>query len=264
MSTYTASTSVYQGNLAAVRAIVPELDAQARALSEGLCSARLGDLTGSVQQAERIGTADALSSVWSELEQALPAWDVTFSSGTTSALTEAWRELEHLTQAPASTPAALPQAFGSLTRALAVATTELATTERQLTAAAAGLALGDLGYFVSRSDGEHITGFEASRGHEKLLVQVGDGGEVVTDHLGLSEAVSCGTTQQAFVEQLATYGVALAEQDRQDHRDPRGGGLALRSARAAGGTAAERIVSSFRAGFGRRPTARRAMKEERA
>lgn len=264
MSTYTASTSVYQGNLVAVRAMVPELDAQARALSEGLCSARLGDLARSVQQAERIGTADALSSVWRQLEQALPAWDATFSSGTTSALTQAWREVEHLTQAPDSTPAALPQAFGSLTRALAVATTELATTERQLTAAAAGLALGDLGYVVHRADGDHVTGFEASRGHEKLLVQVGDGGEVVTDHLGLSEAVSCGTTQQAFVDQLATYGVAIAEQDRQDHRDPRGGGLALRSARAAGRTAAERIVSSFGHGAGRKQAARRMTREERA
>ena len=236
MSTYTASTTAYQGGLTAIRAILPELESQAQAVSDGLSSARLCDLVATVRQADAIGTDEAFTSALTHVRQTLPAW-------------------------------LSPDSPNTLLGGLERAATELAGYERQLTAAATGLALGDLGYAVIRADGDHVTGFEASRGHEKLLVQVGDGGEVVTDHLGLSDAVSCGATQQDFVERLTAYGVVMTEHERLDHRDSRGGGLVLRSARAAGRNAAERIVASYASAGGsggRKPKQHRTARRESA
>ena len=76
------------------------------------------------------------------------------------------------------------------------------------------------------------------------MVEVTAGGEVTTDFVGLSDTETCGSAQNALVEKVATYGVDLAEHDRHDHRDTRGGGLVQRVARASGRTLAERIVSA--------------------
>ena len=67
-----------------------------------------------------------------------------------------------------------------------------------------------------------MTGFAASRGHEKVLIEVTAGGVVSTDHVGLSDAISCDEAQADLVERAADYGLQLHEEERQDHRDPRG------------------------------------------
>lgn len=247
MSTYTASTSSYRASLlTAVRALMPQCQAQAQALCQGFGSTELHLMASQLAVLAPPASSAELATLWRDVEQVLEPRESMLAPATANLLESLGAQVGELVARRQPLNIGVVNAtVDQLTVGLQQATADIAGYERAITAQAAGLALADLGYAVTRVDGASVTGFEASRGHEKLLVEVAQGGRIVTDHIGLSEATSCGQAQAAFVDQLATHGVQVVAAERHDHRDPRGGGLAIRAAKVRGATMAERIVKSY-------------------
>jgi hypothetical protein len=249
MSTVRRTSALYNAHLASVAAVQPEHETQFRALTEGLTSAALADLHTEIDLDFSVGTIDDAERLWSKVERSL-AWEQAFSDATYNEFSHVESLLESLAESrheihPDDLETEFAEFHTDLLHAIDTARSETAGIEQRATAEAIDLALKDLGYFVERADLEGIvTGFEASMANSKLVVEVTAAGEVIIDFVGLSDTESCGSAQEALVEKVATYGVDLAEHDRHDHRDPRGGGLVQRVARASGRTLAERIVSA--------------------
>lgn len=236
MSTVRRASATYLGNLAAVRAVQPAHDAWFRALADGITSATLAELHRSLDAAPVRDPQDlcaAFATVAGLVDdEVLPL--PTFPPDGTDLVR--WRT--------------------DLLIAVDDAWSSMAAHEQRATAEAIGLALHDLGYVIERAELDGVvTGFEASTADAKLLVEVTSGGAVVTDFIGLSDGASCGSAQADLAQRVGHYGVLLTEQDRDDHRDPHGGGLARRAARATGHTLAERIVAAHQGGS-RRTTPR--------
>jgi hypothetical protein len=246
MSTYTKNSAVYLGNLAAIRTAQPQHEAQFRAITEGLTSSALSDFHAELLSNYAFATADDAQIAWGRIERDLP-WDSVLSDATYREFSVVESRIESLHQYDEDEMGSWIAAIqGAMLDAVQAAAREMAGYEQMAAAEAVDLALHDLGYAVVAVPVPGVvTGFEASRGNSKLLVQVASGGEVTTDHVGLSGDESCGSAQQAFVERVGYYGVGLTENDRNFHGDPRGGGLAQRAARACGSNLAERIVSSY-------------------
>jgi hypothetical protein len=250
MSTVRRTSAVYNAHLAYITALQPEHANQFRALSEGLTSATLADLRMKFDEDFSVFSIDDAQDLWGAIERNLP-WEQVFSDATCSEFSHVASIVESLLPEldKEELDAELYAFHGDLSHAIETAQVEMAGVEQCATAQAIGLALKDLGYNVERADLKGVvTGFEASKVDSKLVVEVTAGGEVVTDFVGLSDTASCGSAQEALVEKVASYGVDLAEQDRHDHRDTRGGGLVQRVARAPGRSLAERIVSAHGAG----------------
>lgn len=271
MSSYTSSTSAVQANAAALKIAIPGFERAQDALIDGLTSTRLADIRDNIDQAVVL-TVDDLSGLWQQVGRGLPTLTQSFSDATYEELASAESQLESIRSSvfdgAASAELAVHDVHASLVGALDAAHREFAHAEQMLAAEATAHALPDLGYVVTRvdgDDGDGVTAFEASRGHEKLLVAVSKGGEVVTDHVGLSDAASCGTAQQDFADRLEHYGLSLTETNRFDHRDPRGGALAVHAARQGAQNLAEGVVKAIASGAVRRPALvqapRRTMKE---
>lgn len=152
--------------------------------------------------------------------------------------------------------------IASAAAVLEQAACEIAVAERQVAAKAMEHVLTGQGYTVNLAAGS-VTGIEASQGHTKMLVEVRDGGAVISDHVGLADG-TCDTRQQRVVDDLEAVGVRVEDTERVDHRDTRGGSLAARAARSTGQNWAERIVkSSARATVADREPARRARRAAR-
>lgn len=244
MSTVRRAASAYNAHLTLIAALQPEHAIQFRALTEGLTSTALADILTDLD-VDSMETIDDAQHLWNIVERTLP-WEQAFSQATLTEFSYAQSLVEslHELDGDAAQPN-LAEFHTGLVQAVETARVEIAAVEQCATAQAIDLALEDLGYHVARADLEGVvTGFEASKADCKLVVEVTAGGQVVTDFVGLSDAESCGSAQGALVEKVGTYGVDLAEQDRHDHHDTRGGGLVQRVARASGGTFADRIVSA--------------------
>jgi hypothetical protein len=246
MSTIRRNSAVYVGNLAAIRVLQPLHEARFRALTEGLTSASLAGVHADLRDNHAFETADDVQFAWTRIEHMLP-WMSFFSDAVHAEFSAVDSQVTNLDENPAHEEGAQVRAIrDDILGAVEAAMKEVATYEQIATSEAVGLALSDLGYWVEREQVDGlVTGFEASRDHCKLLVQVGRGGEVTTDYIGLSGAESCDASQRAFVERVGHYGVGLTEIDRSDHGDPRGGQLTRRAARAPGRTLAQRIVASY-------------------
>jgi hypothetical protein len=248
VSSYTSSTTRLRANATILRQAIPGLDHQQDALISSITSAHLGMLTDDVNQAIVVGP-ECIEQLWRSVDAALPGMKDWLSESTYGELAcaESIRhELGYLDPSadPVEVEQVLEDAHTSLVDALEAVQAEIAMTERLVTTQAIAMALPDLGYSVLRADGPGVTGFAASRGHEKLLVEVTDGGHVVTDHIGLSDGASCGAAQASFVDRISTYGIEIEETSRTDHRDTRGGSLAVWAARSGGRNLAEGVVGA--------------------
>lgn len=245
MSTVRRTSALYNAHLASIAALQPEHASQFRALTEGLTSTALAELRTVFDEDFSVNTIDDANDLWNAVERSM-LWEQSFSDATYSELSHVESLVESLQEFDEDELEAELDAFhGDLLHAIETAQEEMASVEQRATAQAIDHALRDLGYHVERADLEGVvTGFEASKANSKLVVEVTAGGEVVTDFIGLSDTESCGSAQEALVEKVASHGVDLAEHDRHDHRDTRGGGLVQRVARASGRSLAERIVSA--------------------
>lgn len=246
MSHYSSSTTAIQANAAALRIALPGLEDAQRGLVDGVTSTRLADLRGTVRESLVLSPSD-LRDLVERVGREFPTWTRTFPNLACDSLASVESQLEDFeTAALNDTESTLSDLHASLIDALGVAGREIATVERVFASEAAARALDDLGYRVTPAEGDGVTAFEATRGqHEKLLVAVSDGGELQTDHLGLSDAAACGSIQEDFADRLKYYGLELNESTRVDHRDPRGGGLAAGAARQGAPNLAEGIVKAF-------------------
>lgn len=101
--------------------------------------------------------------------------------------------------------------------------------------------LRDLGYALNEATGMSASAIEASRGHEKVLVVVKDGGEVTTDWAGLRDS-TCIDRQAELTVAAAQHGIDLGETKASLHHDPRGGQSIAAAARHHGSSLAEGAV----------------------
>lgn len=245
MSTVRRTSAIYNAHFATVAALQPEYANQFKAVTEGLTSSALAEFRTMFDEDYSLDTISDAQELWSMVENSIP-FEQVFSDATFGEFSHVESLVENLDQLDADELETELHAFHSdLLAAIDTAQFEMAAVEQRGTAHAIELALQDLGYHVERAslDGV-VTGIEASKANSKLVVEVTAGGEVTTDFVGLSDTETCGSAQNALVEKVATYGVDLAEHDRHDHRDTRGGGLVQRVARSSGRTLAERIVSA--------------------
>ncbi len=245
MSTIRRTSAIYNANLAAIIALQPEHALQFRALTEGLTSSAIALLHRDLLHDTAFDSVEDVQAAWSSIESNLP-WERALTDATYGNFSNIASQIEDLDQHIGDeVGAAIASIHHDVLAAMESAETEMKSVEQRAIAQTIDLALNDLGYYVERAEIEGVvTGFEASKGDSKLVIEV-TGGGVVTDFVGLADTDSCGTAQDALVDRVGTYGVTLDEQDRHDHRDTRGGGLVQRAARASGRTLAERIVSAY-------------------
>ncbi|MDR2354587.1 MAG: hypothetical protein LBE16_00160 [Clostridiales Family XIII bacterium] len=108
-----------------------------------------------------------------------------------------------------------------------------ADAERRIFSNIAGQSLSELGYgVILESDATHSV-LEASRGHEKLLILIENGGKITSDHAGISDG-GCEARQRQFETEMGKRGVMLArgsEARQTRHNDPRGGALIAEAGR---------------------------------
>jgi hypothetical protein len=129
---------------------------------------------------------------------------------------------------------------------------EFGKVERLATAEALAAGLGDLGYTLIRASGTATSAIEASRGHEKVLAVVKDGGEVTTDWVGLSDG-TCLDREAELTAAVARHGVDLGESKASLHHDPRGGQTVASAARRHAESLAHGAVLEAEAPAGRQP-----------
>ena len=121
------------------------------------------------------------------------------------------------------------------------ATCMVSSIERLAVAEAMSLGLTELGYNLICAEGSYTSAIEASRGHEKVLVIVNDGGEVTTDWVGLTDH-RCVDRQSDLKEAVARHGVDLSETKASLHHDSRGGQTIAAAARQHAESLAEGAV----------------------
>jgi hypothetical protein len=109
-----------------------------------------------------------------------------------------------------------------LARAVTGAAAEFGRVERVVVTEGLAAGLRDLGYSLTRASGAATSAIEASRGHEKVLVVVEDGGMVTTDWAGLRDG-RCLDRQAELEAAAGRYGIDLGETKPSLHHDPRGG-----------------------------------------
>lgn len=222
MSQYNSASSRQQRCLSVVRQNLPALESEQDALIKGLSSADVSSLSARVDRAAGVEELRALVTE----ARSLPGFEL-LAAGLTAPVDQVGQSLAAGGTDVTSGRTALAGALGEVGRVMAQA-------ERLTTAETAAAVLPDLGYTVLRADAAHATAFQASKGHEVLLVVVTDGGGVQTDHLGLSD-VSCQVRQEEFVAAMAEAGAVLSEQSHVEHHDPRGGSLAAAAVREGAG-----------------------------
>lgn len=220
MSQYNAAVSRQQQCLNVVRQNLPTLQREQDALLAGLSSANLTSLTAEVFSAS---SAEELLGLAAQA-QTLPGLDL-LTAPVSAEIGAVAASLPNSVDA-----GTLATAQSTLGAALGQAAETMASVERLTTVETVAAVLPGLGYHVVRSDAQHATAFEASKGHETMLVVVTDGAAVQTDHVGLAD-VTCQVRQNEFVQAMADAGALLSEQAHVEHHDPRGGSLAAAAAR---------------------------------
>jgi hypothetical protein len=230
---------------------MPGLERIHAALINGLTSLQAGHLSVSVSGSQ-VPNVAGLKRVWDDVTLQMPGWEE-WPGSAISELKTAQAKFERMAtsggdrQVPDCLDVMLTQAHKALGEALMGTGAALSRVERFAVAEAAALSLPDLGYFITRAEGAHVTAFEASKGHEMLLVVITDGGGIVTDHAGLSDGV-CGARQDDFIQSMAGFGVTVEESARTEHRDPRGGAPITAAARHRAATlAAGAVIEGDRA-----------------
>ena len=262
MSRYTTSSSRYESSTINQlhSTAVQNSDLAVQALSLGWSSQRIAAARKMAATAlvRELTLAD-LHQVRTRLENVLPEWE-RLSTASLTAVSTAFTKLESLQQPPQLLPTvegfpvqttALPVSeltavSGLLDDAFVSAELEVSRMEREVTSAAAALALPELGYFITRADSDQATAFEARRDHEVLLLVIKDGGLIETDHAGLN-GDACGERQEALSTQMAHHGVHLQETSHIRHDDPNGGAqIALAARERAGSLAAGAVALASR------------------
>ena len=136
MSSYTTSSPTYVGLLSDLRAAMPEMEHQARAICQGLTSAQLAEVIGELRTVELRDPAD-LADVWDRADRALPDWQTVFSDATRQQLSSSRSSVESLLESTeALAPAFTNGALIDVVTALESAAEEVAGYELALTAQA--------------------------------------------------------------------------------------------------------------------------------
>jgi guanyl-specific ribonuclease Sa len=127
---------------------------------------------------------------------------------------------------------------------LSVGGTDL-TVERRVILNASAQSLRKSGYNLVVADGESVSAIEASKGHEKLLVLIENGGRITSDHMGVADD-NCEAIQRRFEEGMREFGVSTlgAPLRKHRHHDPRGGELIAEAGRQREKNLAAGIVKS--------------------
>lgn len=209
MSSYRSTTTVLDASVADAVGLAT---AEYAALRHGLCSANLAALA---HEATAIPLHDSLNSAkaWSVVDSAMPSWESSLPAASAAVMT-------------AARAGEVP-----LASALRTVAADLASLERLAVTDLSGAALAELGYTVQRVDGDHTSAVEARKGHETMLVVVGDQGRIESDHVGLA-GEECNDRQREFVDQMNRRGVHFDEGVTVQHHDPRGGSAVAAAARA--------------------------------
>ena len=197
-----------------------------------LSSARLGALATHDTTAAPLA---GLEERWRRLEALAGADGALRQTGT-----GAYREASHQRDAalaaaragdPLQADAHARDAHRSLGAALTQTTAALRADERQIAAAVAERALGELGYRVRRADGAHGAGLWAERDHHVIAALVTDGGAMEIDNAGVTDG-GCQAPMLELQQAMARHGAQTEIARRLDHGDDRGGQLIRRAVRA--------------------------------
>lgn len=208
MSSHDSTTSRIQACSLAVRSALPTLHAMEADMAAGLQSA------GLTQTAAAITATTPVSEVqhaWTELPtgwlQAAPA-----------PVADAWAA------ACTALAAAAPDAAWLAQDALTAAAGFVGTVEQEVAATATELALLDMGGSLRVWDHDGRTILERRAGHEVLVVAVGPGMVIESDHAGL-DGVSCLDRQGELEDGQRRHGLQVTTTSRDLHGDRRGGEL---------------------------------------
>jgi hypothetical protein len=231
MSTYSAAWVRFNASLESAG---PEMAA------DRIRAAVLHDLARTITVPAAI-SLQQLESTWAAVAAAVPG----HAAVLTAIAGAEFDRARHLTQqtrmtmaGAAGTPDHLAAAAAAALRAaLLTGASELGRQERLLVAAIAVEACARLGYEVTRHDGRSMTGVEARRGHEVILMSVASQGALEVDHAGLVDN-ACLDRQAALEREMSRLGADLIATDRVSHGDYRGGTLIA----AAAGRGAESLA----------------------
>lgn len=111
---------------------------------------------------------------------------------------------------------AAASARAELAAAVAIASAAISVATRDVTAEAFAEAGVELGYTVSVCRADAATGIELRRGHEAVLIRVGDGGTVESGHDGPADA-ACGERQGQLEEAAARRGIQVTHREPDQH-----------------------------------------------
>ena len=237
MSTYTAANTRFNACLRAVQSALPLLEAGADRL-------HAGTLTAAAEWVPQVDSSlTRLEATWATLAPRLPGYDQVLDLAAPNAHQCA---LDLTSQARATRQSATADrvaaaASAQLHAALSTGAVELGRQERLAVADAVAQAVCNLGYSVARFDGQTLTGVEAWRGHDLMLISVADQGAVEVDHAGIGDG-SCLDRQDALEAEMSRLGVDLIGSSRTDHSDRRGGVLIAAAGRQADDSLARAVV----------------------
>ena len=245
MSSHDSTTARVQACSVAVRSALPVLRAMEADMVAGLQSAGLTrtatEITAFTPVAQVAQTWAALPTGWLQAAPA-PVVDAWAAAGT--ALT-------------AGTPDAVWLAHDALTAAAGF----VGTVEQEVAATATELALLDMGGSLRVWDHDGRTILERRSGHEVLVVAVGPGMVIESDHAGL-DGVSCLDRQGELEDGQRRHGLQVTTTWRDLHGDRRGGELiaevSLQAHPAVRCTVADRATRSLHTPTGITTTQNRA------
>jgi hypothetical protein len=219
MSSYNAAQVRFNACLQSVAGLVPQLEAE----GERIRAAMLQQVADRMRVPAAISLRD-LESTWTAVASAIPGHERALA---TVAGVELRRAQDLRAKALAGTSDADrigAAAVAELRTALLAGAYGLGRKERLIVATIAAQASVNLGYTVTRYDGEATTGIEARRGHEVIAMSIEDRGAMEFDHAGLTDN-TCLNRQSDLEGEMARLGVDLVVTTRVAHGDYRGGGL---------------------------------------
>lgn len=141
----------------------------------------------------------------------------------------------------------LQQTVSHLSASLDTTVDLLRADERELTAVALDSALTDLGYTVTRSEGEHVNSIAAYKADHVFAALISDGGVTEIDTAGLS-GDSCAEPLATLDATLRARGIQLQIERRVDHGDSNGGTLIQRAAIANATDLAAGLIAAAEGG----------------
>lgn len=220
MSGYVAGRAHFNGPLA-------------RILSPGSSA-----LMDAVRSMSVVRTVRQLDAIWAGVARIVPAYESVLPLRPALTLTDEART--SAARGPRDAERLAAAASIELRAALVAAAADLGRRERRAVADVVTRASRRLGYSVQTGEGQRTTVVDARRDHHLMIIAVGDGGTVETEHAGLADD-SWVDRYEVLASAMAALGVELVD-IRRVGPDGRGGALIASAARHADDVLARGVV----------------------